>query len=175
MTTTQIEEKLTEVKNKLNNDKQELEGSRKERAKLFIKGEKTIEIDRKIFRLEHITDNAPAIISELENRLATEKQEQAEQDFENLISEQKTVALCIQDLSKELVKNLKKASKINKELRQEHNKYVELLGKTDRQVISQNVTRGSEGMLDYVLSYCEQELAGNRPTRFVMPPPCPAI
>jgi len=160
MTTAQIEQKITDTENLFEMDKKTLENLRSERAKLLLDGKDTKDKDKAIFRLEHITANAPAVITELESQLTSAQKKTEQTERNKLLSQQKKIAAEVESLSKELVAILGTAMEINGKLNSAYHQYCLLRKSTGESVISQNVTQGSAGMLKYVYEVCQKEVSG---------------
>jgi len=175
MTVAEIETKLNNTKTELENQRTELEQLRNQRAKLLLDGEDTRDLDKAIFRLEHITNNAPAVISELENQLTTAQQQEQQTKHDSLLSEQQTAATRIESLSKDLVKILRKALKVNEQLIVEYDKYNSLKTQTGESVLSSKSCEPSRGMLDYLVTTLESELKDGVHHRMILRPPCPQV
>lgn len=175
MTVAQIEEKLEQSKVELSDNKTKLDELRSQRAKLLLDGKDTKEVDKAIFRLEHITTNGPAVITELENQLTAEQEKQKQAEHKKKLSQQKKAAKQIESLSKEFVDALGKAMDANDKLKSAFDQYNRLRRQTNESCVSKNVTLGSVDMLKWVFDFCKKELSGEYVMRTSMPPGCPQV
>jgi len=176
MTVAEIETKLSNTKTELKNQHIELDNLRSERAKLLLGGKDTKSVDRLIFRLGHITTNTPAVIEELQNQLITAQQQEQQAEHDRLVSEQQAAATRIVNLSKDLVKSLRSASKTNTQLTAEYDRYNALHRQTGESVLSPRSCEPSHQMLDYLVTILESELIdGIHNKRVILRPPCPQV
>ena len=170
-----IEQKLTQTKAKLVSDKTKLDQLFTKRARLKLLNKPTEDVDDEIRPLKTDVDNVPYILTELESQLVAEQEKLNESCRNDNLNKQKLVAAEIEQLSKKMVSALSKAVDINGELHKANDIYCQLLKQTGQDILSTNVTQGSEEFLQYVYDYCQQELEGKRPSRTAFPPPCPRI
>lgn len=170
---TVLEQKIEQHKSQLSQNKAKLEQLRTRRAKLTIVCGSTADIDVEIAALRETIENSPVVESELKNQ--SEQEKVTKQNLDKLIKQQHHTAADIEKLSGELMDALGRAMYLNTQLHEKFDKYNALHKQTSKDVISQRVTRGSEGMLKFVYDICQQEMRGEHPGRPILPQPCPRI
>lgn len=161
MSIAQIEERLEQVKSKLDSDKVRLDELRGKmaRAKLLSKPVKQ-EVKEEVLNISEDIQNGPYQIEALEEQLAIEKAKIAADTRVSLLEQEKAAASEVEALSKELVTTLSAAMNVNDKLNLAYREYCSLKEVTGQSCISQNITRGSEGMLHYLYEIVSQELEG---------------
>ncbi len=171
MNVEQRKQQIAEKQKELSDATAELEGFRLERAKLTTgdkPNDKAVKkLDGQIQVANEIIENAPTELQFLNEHLIAEEQQVAQAAMDALLSQQKSAAKQLEDISPKLVAALEVAHNLNIQLADAERQYCGLLSQTGQQISMNNHCRPSEQLLKVVYDVLKAELEGgsriNRP------------
>jgi uncharacterized phage infection (PIP) family protein YhgE len=168
----QIEAKLAETKAKLIADESELTRLREQRAQLVVRSSKKHaakieELDTQIEKLRNFITNTPACIAVLQDQLQAAKAKYAAENRDALLNSQKEITKKAKELSKELVRLLAEAVKVNNKLQEAYSRYQSLHDLTKIDFLGSKFAEPSLGMLNYLYDFLKAELEEGKHERIV--------
>jgi septal ring factor EnvC (AmiA/AmiB activator) len=161
----EVQQQLAEAEQKLAREKAELATLQKEQARLIVDRLPIGEISDQIVQMEMSTEQGPAIVACLQERLADLQKEQRQQERGHNLNLQKESARLMESLSEKLVEALQAALNINTTLQACERNYIKLKALTGVDVIGPKVCQGSAGSLQALFETCKQEIEGKRGLR----------